>query len=235
VRLFSLFPFNPGLPFPSHSFFRHLNENVEPSHAATVLAKLFPLLPDTTENTLVLVLDAIQSSLKVAGTSLDAATASSLVAAVLTIWFEKPEGVFTPLSVQSFVADLFLLFLKDPLLGSSISDIFGALSSSPSPVVQNTLLTEALPALVATMAKFNNDSASIHAAAALDIANAIFNRFPTPLPAGAFDGIAPSLFEMLSGTEDRDVIQTSLDIVTTVIRKDVDQLLNWCVLLFLSS
>ncbi|GAA5887335.1 hypothetical protein JCM6882_002496 [Rhodosporidiobolus microsporus] len=189
------------------NFFRHLKENVEPSHAAVTLSKLLPLLPQTTENTLVLVLDAIQSSLKTAGTIIDASTASALIKAVLTTWFEKPE---------------------DPLLGSSIADIFAALSASPAPVVQTALHTEALPALVHAMSQVSVDYASsIRAAAALDIANAIFSRLPTPLPAGVFATVAPSLFEMLAGTEDRDVIQTSLDIVTTVIRKDVDQLLNW--------
>ncbi|GAA5855822.1 hypothetical protein JCM8547_000374 [Rhodosporidiobolus lusitaniae] len=188
------------------NFFRHLKENVESSHAAVALAKLLPLLPQTTENTLVLVLDAIQSSLKVGGTVIDAPTASGLIKTVLTTWFDKPE---------------------DPLLGSSIADVFASLSASPSPVVQNALLTEALPALVSTMAEFSSDPYSIRAASALDISSSIFSRFPTPLPAGAFDRVAANVFEMLAGTEDRDIIQTSLDIVTTVIRKDVDQLLNW--------
>ncbi|GAA6037267.1 hypothetical protein JCM8097_008653 [Rhodosporidiobolus ruineniae] len=189
-----------------HNFFRHLKEKVEPAQAATTLSKLLPLLPQTTENTLVLILDAIQSSLKAAGTVLDAATCSALIKTVLTTWFEKPE---------------------DPLLGSAVADVFASLSASPSPTVQNALLSEALPALVSIMAEFRSDPSSIRAAAALDIANSIFSRFPSPLPAGAFDRVAEPLFEMLGATEDRDVIQTALDIVTTVIRKDVDQLLNW--------
>ncbi|GAA6011372.1 hypothetical protein JCM10207_008317 [Rhodosporidiobolus poonsookiae] len=188
------------------NFFRRLQENVEPSQAAVSLAKLLPLLPQTTENTLVLALDAIQSSLEVAGTVIDAATCSALIKAVLTVWFEKPE---------------------DPLLGSSISDVFASLSASPSPVVQSSLLNEALPALVSTMLEFRSDPYSVRAAAALDITNSIFSRFPTPLPAGAFAAVAEILFEMLGNTEDRDIIQTGLDVVTTVIRKDVNQLLEW--------
>lgn len=117
----------------------------------------------------------------------------------------------------------------DPLLGSSISDVFASLSASSSPIVQSSLLNEGLPALVATMTEIRSDPSSIRAAASLDIASAIFSRFPTPLPQGAFDRVAEILFEMLAGTEDRDIIQSGLDVVTTVIRKDVDQLLNWCV------
>jgi len=79
------------------------------------------------------------------------------------------------------------------------------------------------------MIEIRSDPSSIRAAASLDITSAIFSRFPTPLPHGAFDRVAEIVFEMLAGTEDRDIIQSGLDIVTTVIRKDVDQLLNWCV------
>ncbi|GAA5974253.1 hypothetical protein JCM11641_003356 [Rhodosporidiobolus odoratus] len=188
------------------NFFRHLKETVDPSQAATTLAKLIPLLPHITENTLVLVLDAIQSSLKAAGSVIAAATCSALIKAVLTSWFEKPE---------------------DPLLGSAISDIFASLSASHSSTIQNALLTEGLPTLVSTMTEYRTDPSSIRAASALDIASAIFSRLPTPLPDGAFQPVAEILFEMLQSTEDRDIIQTGLDIVTTVIRKDVDQLLTW--------
>lgn len=74
------------------SFFRHLKDSVDPVQAATALAKLLPLLPQTSENTLVLVLDAIQSLLRVGGPSLDEATCSALIRTVLQTWFEKPEG-----------------------------------------------------------------------------------------------------------------------------------------------
>ncbi|GAA5921433.1 hypothetical protein JCM3775_003046 [Rhodotorula graminis] len=188
------------------NFFRHLKENVEPAQAATALSKLLPLLSGATENTLVLVLDAIQSSLKACGSVLDEQTTRALVKTVLEVWFAKPE---------------------DPLLGSAISDVFASLSSSSSPIVQSSLLDEGLPALVSTMLEIRSDPSSIRAAASLDIASAIFSRFPTPLPRGAFDRVAEVVFEMLAGTDDRDIIQSGLDIVTTVIRKDVDQLLNW--------
>ncbi|BGP38381.1 hypothetical protein JCM10449v2_002313 [Rhodotorula kratochvilovae] len=188
------------------NFFRHLKDNVEPAQAVAALSKLLPLLTQTTDNTLVLVLDAIQSSLKVGGAALDAATTQLLVKTVLEVWFAKPE---------------------DPLLGSSIADVFSSLSASSSPIVQAALLNEGLPALVSTMTEVRSDPSSIRAAAALDITSAIFSRFSTPLPAGAFARVADILFEMLAGTEDRDIIQTGLDVVTTVIRKDVNQLLDW--------
>ncbi|GAA5867303.1 hypothetical protein JCM1840_005019 [Sporobolomyces johnsonii] len=188
------------------NFFRHLKEVVDPAQAALSLSKLLPLLPQTTENTLVLILDAIQSSLKAGSNVVDAATCSALIKAILTTWFDKPE---------------------DPLLGSAISDVFGSLSSSTSPVAQNALLTDALPALASTMTEIRTDSLSIRASTAVDITDSIFMHMPSPLPAGAFERVAEMLFEVLNVTDDRDVVQSGLNIVTTVIRKDVNQLLNW--------
>lgn len=121
--------------------------------------------------------------------------------------------------------------LTDPLLGSTIADVFASLSASPSPVVQSVLINEALPALASTMTELRTDPSSIRAASALEITNSIFSRFPSPLPAGAFERVAEILFEILAATDDRDITQTGLDVVTTVIRKDVDQLLNWSVVL----
>lgn len=79
------------------------------------------------------------------------------------------------------------------------------------------------------MNEARDDPASIRAAASVDIASRIFSRFPTPLPAHAFGRVATTLFELLARTEDRDVTQSGLDIITTVIRKDVAQLLDWYV------
>jgi hypothetical protein len=74
------------------SFFRHLKASVDPSQAAISLSKLLPLLPQATENTLVLVLDAIQSCLKAGSTAVDGPTYALLIKALLETWFAKPEG-----------------------------------------------------------------------------------------------------------------------------------------------
>lgn len=85
------------------------------------------------------------------------------------------------------------------------------------------------------MAEGRSDPSSIRAAAALDICSRIFSRFPTPLPARSFERVAAVLFDLLATTEDRDVTQSGLDVVTTVIRKDVSQLLEWYALVPIES
>ncbi|GAA5841531.1 hypothetical protein JCM3766R1_003978 [Sporobolomyces carnicolor] len=188
------------------NFFRHLKASVDASQAAVALSKLLPLLPQATENTLVLVLDAIQSTLKAGSAAVDAPTYALLIKALLETWFAKPE---------------------DPLLGSAISDVFGSLSSSSSPAAQNAILNSALPALAAVMTELRTDPLSVRASTAIDIADNIFSHMPTPLLPGSFGKIAVNLFEALDATEDRDVTQSGLNIVTSVIRKDVNQLLEW--------
>jgi len=119
------------------------------------------------------------------------------------------------------------LYGTDPILGSSISDVFGSLSSSTSPIAQEAILNTALPALASTMTEIQTDPLSIRASTAIDITDSIFSHLQTPLPSGAFDRVAENLFGALNATDDRDVTQSGLNIITTVIRKDVEQLLNW--------
>ena len=121
--------------------------------------------------------------------------------------------------------------IADPLLGSAICELFETFSAIPTPAVQQILLLEALPALARTMAEIRFDPFSPRAASAMDIVESIFEGQPATLGEGAFATVAGVLFEALGTTEDRDVLQTGLHVITTVVRKDVDQLLNWLVLL----
>jgi len=203
-----------------------LKESVDPSQAALALSKLLPLLPQATDNTLVLVLDAMQSCLKAGSSAVDAATYAALIKSLLETWFAKPEGsIYTLSSLNDTL--LTHAYRTDPILGSSISDVFGSLSSSTSPIAQEAILNTALPALASTMTEIRTDPLSIRASTAIDITDSIFSHLQTPLPPNAFERVAENLFGALNSTDDRDVTQSGLNIITTVIRKDVEQLLNW--------
>ncbi|KDE03266.1 hypothetical protein MVLG_06259 [Microbotryum lychnidis-dioicae p1A1 Lamole] len=191
------------------NFFRHLKQNVEPSQAVQSIARLLPLLPQTTENTLVLIVEALVPILKVAAPSLDAPTCSSLIRIVLETWFKKPE---------------------DPILGVAIGEVFTSLASTPSPIVTNCLQTDALPTLSNILLEIRTDPYSASAASALELIEAILSGRPSGpehFGPGLFDTVAASLFEVISSTEDRSVTQSGLNIITTVVRKDVGQLLAW--------
>ena len=208
------------------SFFRHLKESVNPAQAVTTLGMLLPLLPQTTENTLVLVIETIESTLKVGGPNLDHDTCSTLVKLVLETWFSKPEGAY-PSSNGCRGVDADWSPVPDPMLGVTIGEVFSALSASSSPAVQHVLLQEALPHLTASMAQIRIDPFSPAAAAAMDIVDSIFSGRPSPIGEGLFAAVASTLFEVLAVAQDRDTTQTGLNIITSVVRKDIDQLLNW--------
>ncbi|SCV67876.1 BQ2448_5487 [Microbotryum intermedium] len=191
------------------NFFRHLQQNVEPSQAVQSIARLLPLLPQTTENTLVLIVEALVPILKVAAPSLDAPTCSSLVQIVLETWFKKPE---------------------DPILGVAIGEVFSSFASTPSPIVTNCLQTDALPTLSNILLEVRTDPYSTSAASALELIEAILSGRPSGpehFGPGLFGTVAASLFEVIASTEDRSVTQSGLNIITTVVRKDVGQLLAW--------
>lgn len=59
--------------------------------------------------------------------------------------------------------------------------------------------------------------------------NSIFDGRPTPLGDGLFGRVANELFSVLSQTEDDNILQEGLESLTFVVRKDVDQLINWSV------
>lgn len=77
--------------------------------------------------------------------------------------------------------------------------------------------------------------------AALELIDNIFEGCPAPLGEGMFGVVAEGLMQLLvgaeggAGTEDRDMIQSGLNVVTSVVRKDVAQLLQWCVYILLDS
>lgn len=77
------------------SFFRHLQTQADPARASHVLTLLLPLLSQITDQTLILVVDAIESSLKTAATSLDHNAATLLNQALLECWKDKAQGELT--------------------------------------------------------------------------------------------------------------------------------------------
>lgn len=115
------------------------------------------------------------------------------------------------------------------MLSASVGELLAAFARIENAAVDRNLLDDTLPALARTMLEIRGDPMSVPAASAVTIVDSIFDGRPAPLTPGSFAKVADSLFAMLAITDDRDVQQTGLHIVTTVVRKDVDQLLNWSV------
>lgn len=115
------------------------------------------------------------------------------------------------------------------MLGCAVCELFLSIAAVHCSVVYENLLHSTLPALALTLTAIRSDLFSAQATAAIDVIDNIFDGRTMPIGKGLFTTIASMVFEVLETTEDRDLIQTGLHIVTTIIRKDVDQLLNWFV------
>ena len=62
------------------------------------MRKLLVLLPQTTDNTMILIVETLDSTLKVGGTSLSEEECGAVVEGVLQCWFGAPEGSSCPSS-----------------------------------------------------------------------------------------------------------------------------------------
>lgn len=59
------------------------------------------------------------------------------------------------------------------------------------------------------------------------VIGAILDGRPSPLGEGIFKAIGQSMFDTLSRTDDANILQEGLVCLTYVVRKDVDQLMQW--------
>ncbi|KAM0788544.1 hypothetical protein ACM66B_001672 [Microbotryomycetes sp. NB124-2] len=189
-----------------NNFFRHIKSNIDASRSGQALSRLFPLLPQATENTLVLVVETIEAGVKATGPALDEQTTAALASTLFEIWFTKPE---------------------DPMLAATIGQVMTTVASLSTSAVQSALLSTILPELNLALAKFEIDPYGTAVSSAVEFVDAIFSGLQAPMGPGLFAAVASHLFNVLTVTDDRQVIQSGLNVITNVVRKDVQQLLDW--------
>ncbi|KAK4058553.1 hypothetical protein OIO90_000715 [Microbotryomycetes sp. JL221] len=189
-----------------NNFFRHIKNGVDASRSGQALSHLFPLLPRATDNTLVLVVETIESGVKAAGSALDEHTTSGLARTLFEIWFSKPE---------------------DPMLAATIGSVLTTIASLATPAINASLTSTILPEINLALARVKIDPYGTAVSSAIEFLDAIFIGLPAPLPRGTLTAVAGPLFDVLTATDDRQVVQSGLNVVTNVVRKDVNQLLDW--------
>lgn len=117
--------------------------------------------------------------------------------------------------------------LSDPLLSSALCDLFRSLSQSSEAGVYKALVSSALPELSRIITVPETEATRSQIGAAMTILNSIFDGRPSPLGQGFFAAAADALFTAMARTEDDGVLQEGLECLTFVVRKDVQQLLQW--------
>lgn len=74
-----------------------------------------------------------------------------------------------------------------------------------------------------------DDDARQQVWSAMVVINSVFDGRPTTMGEGLFATVAQALFDTLTRTDDDNVLQDGLECLTYVVRKDVGQLIEWCV------
>lgn len=115
------------------------------------------------------------------------------------------------------------------MLATSIGDVFSGMASAAasSPAVLQSLVSDAFPELTAIVMRVRIDPFGASVVTSVDLLDSVLAGLPTPLGEGVFAAIAPAVFEVLAIAEDREMVQSGLSIITSVVRKDVAHLLNW--------
>ncbi|RXW18578.1 hypothetical protein EST38_g7277 [Candolleomyces aberdarensis] len=190
------------------NFYEGGDEDVLAPFAPRIARDLGPFLGLTSEDTLTLVLETLSVVLGVNfGQWLTPELASALAIACLEVWHKNN---------------------KDPIFISLLADILKELASSSSAGIYETVVKQALPILVEAIGSAKATESWIPSAA-IEFAQSLAAGAPAEkgLGDGFFALLAPSLFQCLDQTEDRDVLQTGITCLTLVVRKECNQLVSW--------
>jgi len=113
------------------------------------------------------------------------------------------------------------------MLFSVLTDVFTSIASSPSPGVYQTLASQSLPNIVQAIAHAPTTEAWL-AGSGIELITSVIQGAPDGgLGDGFFAAFAPSLFQCIATTEDREIMVKSTECLTYVVRKGCDQLQAW--------
>ncbi|KAG8991743.1 hypothetical protein FRB93_002589 [Tulasnella sp. JGI-2019a] len=176
-------------------------------HAPRILRNLTPLLGVTSEDSLNLVVDALFPVIEMGESGwLTPEITEPLVAALMDVWVKN---------------------IKDPVLLSSLSDIFLALAKCPVPTVYQAVVKNTVPTL-ANAISHSGAGENWISSSAIDLVTSLMRGATKgQLGEGFFAVLGPALFNCILVTEDREVIQNGIECLTMVIRKGCDQLMNF--------
>lgn len=110
------------------------------------------------------------------------------------------------------------LYFLDPILLSVITDVITAIASSPTPGAYSTLVAQVLPTLIHTLeGAANAANESWLASSALELVESVIEGGGKgQLGDGFVAGLAPSLFNCLSKTQDREIMVVCTYLFTTI-------------------
>ncbi|KAF8314424.1 ARM repeat-containing protein [Clavulina sp. PMI_390] len=179
------------------------------SYAPRILGDLVPFLGSTTEDTLSLIVETVTATVQInKGSWLTAEGSSALARAIIVDAWQKNS--------------------EDPILLSALTDLLSAIAASQGPGLFAALVSEAFPPLMQVMTQHAADEESWLVSSALDlIVGVLEGAQKGGLGDGFVAALAPTLFDCLAKTKDRDVIVKGTECLTLIVRKGCDQLIAW--------
>ena len=191
-------------------------------HCGRAITLLLPLLSQATESTLVLLMEALETSLRAGPVNLNSDDYVRISSTILSVWAAHANGA-SECARCVFCTD----GTSDPLIAASVSDLLAGLAGSPDPSAVNCIATNVLPQLSIAISKHRTDPSSVEAASAVGIVDGVLIGYGNILPPGTFASIAPELLAFLSTSDDRGVIQEGLDALAQCVKKGATQILEW--------
>lgn len=199
------------------NFYRSLSEQDLTPYTPRIIARLGPLLSQTTEETLVLVLETIQC---VVGTTSSSHSATDAVA---------PE---TYAQIVQASLNVWRGHSNDYIMLSVVSDLLESLAAQRSPASSHTVLHTAQsilgPAIVAALAPQQPDDADLLESAVSLTEALLKGAHPESISAyQTVQHLVGPVIKALHDTEDRDVLQSGIGCLTHLVRKASGEVVAW--------
>ncbi|GAC99603.1 hypothetical protein PHSY_007206 [Pseudozyma hubeiensis SY62] len=204
------------------NFYRHLPSQVVGPFAPRVVQKLGPLLMQASEDTLILIIETVQAVVVEESDSGDVTTSALVEPAII--------GEIVRAALQVWAPNA-----RDIILLSVVSDLLESLAGSKQPGVPQVIVQQSLPFLAAAIgsslpdqqAATSNDEPSALAETAVELAKSVLDGADPAALRGAVNVLCPNLFQVLSTSQDRDVLQNGIECVTVLVKKCTQELLDW--------
>ncbi|ORY34633.1 armadillo-type protein [Naematelia encephala] len=185
------------------NFCRHIDASVLKPQTGKILSLLIPLLPQTSSETLYLVLETIRATL-----SLD-------------------KELLTPESIPQLserVYETWLTHSTDPVCTAIIEELFESLSSLPQPVI-TSLINHLSPKIALAISTPVTDETVHLPSEAIQLANSLLLGRSGPLEASLIGDVTTAVLGVLVGTDDMDTIQHGMIHLTHILthcRRDAE-------------
>ncbi|KAI8066912.1 armadillo-type protein [Gongronella butleri] len=183
------------------NFCKHMDPQYVSPYQVQIMEGSCQLLPVATEESLMLLLDTLSSSVKI-NRQVTAQYEQTLTPAILDVWSK---------------------FASDSIIISYILDVFEEFAKNEH--YFPSLCTRSLPFIAQTLAR--TDAEASVQGNAIDLLTAILTFGPSPLPVELSQQMYPALMDLVWRNPDPEILQSSQECIKQFLAKDTDHIVQW--------